>query len=174
MRTFISIEIPEEIKNEIEKIQKKLPEFNGKLTERENLHLTLKFFGEIDEDQIREIKKRLDKFKFNSFEAEINSIGFFSKKFVKIIWLSIKNCDAIQKNIDNQIIELFKPEKRFMGHLTIARIKNIKDKKLFIKELTKIKISPIKFQVKSFELKKSNLTKQGPIYETIQKYSLKI
>ena len=47
MRTFIAVDIPENVKEEIIKIQDKLPEFVGKLTELENLHLTLKFLGEI-------------------------------------------------------------------------------------------------------------------------------
>jgi 2'-5' RNA ligase len=47
MRAFISIEFPEEIKNELKKIQEQLPEFKGKNTEPKNLHLTLKFLGEI-------------------------------------------------------------------------------------------------------------------------------
>ena len=59
MRTFIAIDIPDSIKNEIIKIQNSLPEFIGKKTEKENLHLTLKFLGEIDEEKIELIKKEL-------------------------------------------------------------------------------------------------------------------
>ncbi len=45
MRCFISIDLPEKIIQEIKKIQEELPEFIGKKTETENLHLTLKFLG---------------------------------------------------------------------------------------------------------------------------------
>ena len=58
-RCFISIDLPEIIRREIQKIQEQLPDFKGKLTEQENLHLTLKFLGEISDDEIEEIRKKL-------------------------------------------------------------------------------------------------------------------
>ncbi len=171
MRIFIAIDIPENIKKEILRIQNSLPKFNGKKTEYENLHLTLKFLGEIDGKEIEKIKQKLRKIKLNKFEAEINSIGMFSDR---IIWLGIKNCDELQKEIDSSLSELFEKEDRFMGHLTIARIKEIKEKKLFLNELKKLKISQIKFIVNEFNLKKSKLSKNGPIYENIEAYKLEI
>jgi len=62
MRAFISLELPEEIKKEIVKIQNKLPEFIGKKTEKQNLHLTLKFLGEVGEEELEKIKKKLNIF----------------------------------------------------------------------------------------------------------------
>ncbi len=171
MRTFLAIDIPEDIKEKIISIQNKLPEFEGKKTERENLHLTLKFLGEIDEDKLNLIREKLRKIKFSSFETEIDSIGFFSER---IIWLHVKNCDELQKQIDSAIQNLFEKEKRFMGHLTIARIKRIRDKKNFIKKINEIKIPKIKFYVDSFSLKKSTLTEEKPIYEDVERFKLKI
>jgi RNA 2',3'-cyclic 3'-phosphodiesterase len=171
MRTFIAIELPEEIKEQIVKIQKNLPEFKGKFTEKENLHLTLKFLGEVDEKILDEIKKRLREIKPKSFESEIKDMGMFSER---IVWLSMKNCDELQKKVDDALFGLFEKEKRFMGHLTIARIKGLKDKKNFITKLKKIKISEMKFIVKNFNLKKSTLTEKGPVYEDIEIYNLGI
>lgn len=179
MRIFISINIPDQIKKEIIKIQNKLPEFYGKKTESENLHLTLKFLGEINENKIEQVKKKLNEIKYNSFEAEIDSLGIFDNRNSKIykkrivIWLHLTNCNRLQKIIDNSLKDLFNPEKRFMSHLTIARVKNLKDNKKFLEELNKIKIQPIKFDVNSFSLRKSVLTRQYPIYETIEQYNLK-
>lgn len=68
MRTFISINIPENIKKEIINVQNSLPEFIGKKTEFANFHLTLKFLGEIDENILDEIKKRLNKIKLVSLK----------------------------------------------------------------------------------------------------------
>ena len=56
MRAFVAISIPEEIKNRISEIQNQIPKFNGKLTEKENLHLTLKFLGEISQDLLENVK----------------------------------------------------------------------------------------------------------------------
>lgn len=172
-RIFISIDIPEEVKEQIRKIQISLPEFFGKKTEPENLHLTLKFLGEINEQEIEKIKNKLREIKFNEFEVEVNGIGVFSEKFVRIVWLHVKNCDELQKVIDNKLKDLFKEEKRFMSHLTIARVKRIEDGEEFLKNLDKVKIPKIKFKVKSFELRKSILTKQKSVYETLESYELR-
>jgi len=171
MRTFIAIEFSEEIKEQIVKIQRTLPEFKGKITEKENLHLTLKFLGEVDEKILDEIKKRLREIKLKSFETEIKDIGMFSDR---IVWLSIKNCDELQKQIDKNLSGLFEEEKRFMGHLTIARVKSIKNKKEFLDKLNKIIIPKMKFEIKNFNLKKSILREKGPIYEDIEIYNLEI
>jgi len=171
MRTFISIEFPEEIKEEIVKIQNQLPKFNGKKTEFENLHLTLKFLGEVDKEKIELIRKKLREIKFREFNAEINSIGVFSDR---IVWLKIDNCDELQREVDNKLEYFFEKEKRFMGHLTIARVKHVKNKKEFIDKISRIIIPKMKFEIKNLNLKKSTLTEKGPIYEDIELYDLKI
>jgi 2'-5' RNA ligase len=53
--------------------------FYGKFTEPENLHLTLKFLGEIQESKVHEIQKKLKEIKFKIFDASLGEIGFFSK-----------------------------------------------------------------------------------------------
>ncbi len=174
MRAFISIEIPNEIKKKIVNIRDSLPKFKGKKTETDNLHLTLKFLGEVNYEKIGKIREKLKEIEFKKFEAEIDSIGVFSEKFIKIIWLHIKNCDGLQREIDNKLKDLFEKEKRFMSHLTIARIKSIKDKKRFLEKLKKVEISKMKFIVNNFNLKKSILTEKGPIYENLETYNLKI
>ena len=175
MRCFVSINIPEQIKQEINIIQKKIPfsdVIKGKKTELENLHLTLKFLGEINKDKLEDVKKRLNEIKFKKFETEINKIGLFDNQKKIILWLYLTNCNKLQRQIDEKLKDLFKPEKRFMSHLTIARIKEIKNKKRFLKELPNIKIPKIKFQIDNFYLMKSMLTSAGPKYEIISEYKL--
>ncbi len=172
MRAFISVDISKEVKEEIGRIQDKLPKFFGKRTEFENLHLTLKFLGEVDEKRIVEVKKNLRKIEFESFDSKIDLIGVFSEKFIRIIWLHLDNCEKLQKQVDEKLRNLFEIEKRFMSHLTVARVKKIENKYKFLKELKELKIPKIKFKVESFELKKSTLTEHGPIYETLEKYNL--
>lgn len=172
-RTFISIDIPKRIQKEIKKLQDELPGFEGRRTDPENLHLTLKFLGEINEEKIGKVKNELKKVKLKKFDAEIDNVGIFSPKFVKIVWVHLKNCSRLQKLIDECLKDLFPKEERFMSHMTIARVKYIKNKNYFLGELDKIKIPPgLKFKVNNFELKKSTLTLDGPIYETLERYTL--
>jgi RNA 2',3'-cyclic 3'-phosphodiesterase len=171
MRIFISIDMPKEIQKKIIKIQNSLPDFFGKKTEPENLHLTLKFLGEINEEKLEKVKQKLKEIKFNKFQAEIDNIGIFSESFVRIVWLHLSKCEKLQKEIDEKLKNIFEPEKRFMSHLTIARIKKC-DRKKFLEKLKKIKISKTKFDIGNFKLKKSILTEKGPIYENLGEYDL--
>ncbi len=171
MRTFIAVKIPEEIKKKIIEIQNKLPEFVGKKIEEENLHLTLKFLGEVSEEQIKIVKEKLRKIKIKKFNAKISDVGVFTETFVRIIWIKIENCEELQKEIDEVLSGLFEEEKRFMGHLTIARVKSCKDKKKLIEEVKKLKLNE-EFIINEFELMKSDLKREGPVYHVLEKYSL--
>ncbi|MBU2562257.1 MAG: RNA 2',3'-cyclic phosphodiesterase [Nanoarchaeota archaeon] len=179
MRLFIAIEIPDKIKKQISHIQDKLPEFFGKKTASENLHLTLKFLGEVEESKIEEIKKKLREIKFNNFSSEIGKLGVFDNRKSKIdsrnvvVWLFLSNCEKLQKQIDEKLSYLFEKEKRFMSHLTIARVKNIKNKKIFLEKLNKISVVSEKFEVNKFSLVKSELNAEGPIYTALEKYPAK-
>lgn len=177
MRVFIALELDREVVNEIKKIQnliKKQSLFNGKFTESENLHLTLKFLGEISEEKAGEIKKRLKNIKIKNFNCEIGDIGVFNKSFIRIIWIKLngKGVFNLQKEIDEKLSDLLEKEERFMSHITIARVNYIKDKKGLLDYLDSIKPKKLKFTVNSFSLKKSELFPEGPVYETLEEYNL--
>ncbi|HRZ85855.1 MAG TPA: RNA 2',3'-cyclic phosphodiesterase [Candidatus Paceibacterota bacterium] len=172
VRTFISVEIPENIKEEIINIQNKLVEsklFSGKLTEIENLHLTLKFLGEIDKNNVEIIKEELKNIKFDTFEVELDKIGVFDKNFIRIIWISLrgKGLFELQRKIDESLTKFFKKEERFMAHITISRPKFVNDKKKLIEFIEKMNLSKMKFKVDKFFFKKSELTKKGPKYSDL-------
>src|SRR3989344_2398780 len=80
-RAFICVEFSDGVIREVARVQELLDKkFIGKFTELENLHLTLKFLGEIDEDRIVEVKKRLGEIKLKEFEGKLHSLGTFSHK----------------------------------------------------------------------------------------------
>lgn len=178
MRVFVAVHIPKQFQKEIKNIQERIPEFKGKFTELKNLHLTLKFLGDIDEKKSELVKEKLRNIKIKEFESVIDKIGFFdnrrSTKYPQqiVIWLHMANCEKLQKDVDEKLSDLFEKEKRFMGHLTIARVKTVKNKKDFLEELEKINPPKMKFEVKDFRLKKSTLSKNGPVYEDLEIYSL--
>jgi len=179
MRCFISIDLESEIKKEIKCIQEKLRKkvlFTGKFTEIENLHLTLKFLGEIDEEKIEEVKKLLSKIKFSEFEISLGEVGVFSVKFPRIIWIKLNGIGIwdLQKQIDSALGGLFPAEEKFMGHVTLARIKKVGDRKEFLDYLKSVKCKNLKFNVKEFSFKKSELFSDGPKYEDIENYKFSI
>jgi len=176
-RCFIALDLPREAINEIKKIQKLIWEktlFTGKLTESENLHLTLKFLGEVSDEKIKEIKKRLKETEFDEFEVEFGKVGVFSRKYIRIIWIELLGkVFNLQKEIDNKLKGLFEPEHRFMSHITIARVKSVRDKKGLISYVESIKPKKVKFKISKFFLKKSELKPSGPEYRDLGVYGLK-
>jgi 2'-5' RNA ligase len=175
MRVFISLRLSKEAVEEVKRIQKDLKGsgfFEGKLTEEENLHLTLKFLGEIDEDKVEEVRERLRKINLGGFNAKFGEIGVFDKNYIRIIWVKLLGCEELQRQVDIVLGGLFEKEKRFMGHLTIVRVKKIRDKKEFLEFVNKIKVKDVKFQVNGFGLMKSELFPKGPRYEIIEEFNL--
>ena len=173
MRCFIGFDLSVEATKEIERLQRIIkPHFVGKTTSSENLHLTLKFLGEIEDATLDDVKKKLSSIEHQSFELTLNELGVFSQKFIKMVWVEV-SAVPLQQLVDNCLKDIFEPEHRFMGHITIVRVKKIEDKQSFLKLINATIINKIIFTVREFYLKESILTNEGPIYKVIDKYCLK-
>ena len=147
-----------------------------KFTKLENLHLTLKFLGEIPSEALEKVRTILSSISFNEFEAHLEDIGTFTYKGnPKIIWIKIagKPIYDLQKQIDVSLSPLFKQEERFMSHLTIARIKHVPDKEYFNHSIKDISVKKVNFQVSSFKLMSSDLHDLDPVYSILEEYKLK-
>jgi 2'-5' RNA ligase len=147
--------------------------FTGKTTELENLHLTLKFLGEISDEKIEKVKNALGKIEFDAMKLKLGKVGTFSMHGKpSIVWIKVegKAIFGLQKAVDEVLASEFKPEERFMGHLTIARIKYVKDKKGFLEHVENIRAKPIEFETREFKLKKSDLKPLGPVYTDLGAY----
>lgn len=174
MRCFIAFELPKEIQDYLVKLQGNLAKFgdNAKLNLVKSFHLTLKFLGEVDSSKIDDIKKALQQIKAEEMVLNLGKQGFFpNEDFIRVVWISLIPDDKIielQKNIDESLSKLgFKKEKDFKAHLTLARVKFVKDKEAFTSKIKSMKIEEKQFKIKGYKLIKSTLTKQGPIYEDL-------
>lgn len=172
MRLFIAFDIPDKVKKQLVSIQKQIKAEDAKIkwVKAENMHLTLKFLGEVAEDKVDEIKERLKKVSFEAFNVVVSDIGVFpSEDYIRVIWVGFKdedNMTGLAKRIREQLKE-FKDDHPFKAHLTIGRVRMIKDKRGLVEGLKKIKVEPERFSVKEFKLYKSTLTREGPIYEEL-------
>lgn len=169
MRAFIAIETPKEINNILKDIQKKF-EGSGKINfTKEPYHLTLKFLGEITEEQSEKIKTLLKDIKLKPFELELTSLGAFpNERYIRVLWVGVKGekVNELQQQIDTKLTGMFGKDLRFHAHITLGRVKFVKNK-AEMKELLKTKVPNIKFEVKEFKLIKSILTSKGPEYEDV-------
>lgn len=170
MRLFIAFDVSDEVKSYCKKIQSKLPESNSKPVKE--FHLTLRFLGECDESETKKIIKNLKKVKFDSFKVKTTNLGVFpNEKFIKVVWLGLEPVNKIikLKNSIEEALNLTKDEK-FYPHITLARIKFLKNKQEYIQKLESIETKELKFDVKSIKLYKSELTPEGPVHEVVEEF----
>ena len=182
IRSFLAIELDNDLVPGILDVQKEFKKTNAnvKYVPEENMHFTLKFFGNIDEEMVDDIALAVEKVikNYSSFDLNIKNCGCFpNKKVIKVLWLGLEEGSPIknlQKDLDKEFKKLgFKKEKNFISHLTIGRVKSPKNKKEIretIEKLEKIEIGQM--SVSKICLKKSTLTPQGPIYENIKVFDL--
>ena len=175
-RCFVAIDFPDEVIKEVARVQEVLRnlKFTGKTTELENIHLTLKFFGEINSEKLEKVRRKLREVNFGRMELKLGNVGIFSYRGKPgIVWIKIlgNGIYELQERIDSVLSEIgFKKEERFMGHLTIARVKYVKDVIGFRKYVNNIRLRDVKFDIDKFKLKESELRNIGPVYKTVEEY----
>jgi len=166
MRSFIAIEIP--FGRKIEELQSSI-EGKVKLVEKENMHITLKFLGDIDENMVKIIKEIIENCKVEKFTIELKGVGFFpNERYIRVIWIGVNQYEPIVKMakcIDSKLSKFgFQKEKSYVPHLTVARAKG----RVSIRNIDKfIHMDFGRVEIKEIKLKKSTLTPKGPIYEDI-------
>lgn len=176
IRCFIAIDFSDDVIKEVARVQEEVSKikFKGKLTELENLHLTLKFLGEIPESKVNYVREKLKEIKFVEFDGKLGEIGVFNiRGNPKIVWIKIEGKEVwdLQKKVDSKMVEAgFKLEERFMSHLTIARLKYVDNKKDFAERIKSIGVKSVGFKVKGFKLMRSELKMLGPVYSCIEEY----
>jgi 2'-5' RNA ligase len=177
-RAFIAIDIDEAVRQKLVVAQQELAATGAqlKLVEPVNIHVTMKFLGEVPEEKIEAIAAALRKAVVNTqpFNIDVRGIGVFPNlRYVRVIWAGVTDgreaIIAIQQNIDRELGKLgFRPERDFVPHLTLARVKTAKRKEHLVALIRKME--NVEFGITSaqaIELKQSTLTSKGPIYSTL-------
>ncbi len=182
LRAFLAIDVDEDLKAKMYKIIKQFKKIdaNIKYVDLENLHLTLKFFGDIDTEGIDLLSSKIESVvsNFDNFTVKIKGCGAFpNTKRIKVIWLGIDEDEIVKKlhdELDKEFVKLgFDKDKKFSSHLTIGRMRNAKGKdkvKSTIEEFSEVEIGEM--TVDKIVLKKSTLTPHGPIYEDLEIFDL--
>ncbi len=187
MRCFIAIDIDEQIIKDLGYLQEEL---QGKLDIRkgdvkwvnpENMHLTLKFLGEIKDEQtvdVCNITKEVAS-RHKNFELDVRTVGCFGGRSARVLWVGAgENCEdllQLHKDLEEQLETAGWPResRKFSAHLTLCRIRNSK---------AGFKISQLAGQYTDYSLGtssadsvtvyQSRLTPQGPVYTILGKYEL--
>lgn len=169
MRLFIAIELPKELGEQITELKKKLETEHAKVTITKENHLTLKFLGDVEESRVDDIKNTLKKVEFKQYKAKLDKVGVFpNEDYVRVVWIGVKPEEEtiiLKKKIDDALKDFkFKDDYDFHPHVTLARVKFVKDKEKFKELIHSLKTEDSEFEVNEFKLIKSELKPDGPEY----------
>lgn len=179
MRLFISIEISNNLKDKIVELQKRFAKSGVNLVKKDNLHFCIMFLGDVEEEQLNEIKKAIEGVAriYKKFEINISDIGAFpNKNYINVLFLEVREGRQQMLGIAKSLryeLSGFRSGKPFVPHLTLARVKTGNEElKELVAKLEKIEIG--KMVADKLVLIESTLTSQGPIYKEIYSINLGI
>jgi len=189
IRSFIAIELPDEVKSALDQLQAQLKtgkQLPVKWVDPYNIHLTLKFLGNIDVNKVREITGAMEAAAqgVSPFKLEVKDLGGFPNlKRVRVVWVGVSGevaqLSQLQQRIESNLSPLgFAPEPRsFTPHLTLARVReqaSLDEQQNFGQLIASTKFETVyEFGVYSINLMKSQLTREGAIYSRISSVKLK-
>ncbi len=179
MRCFIAIDIDEQIRRGLTILQNKLQsdadvkKGDVKWVDPDAMHLTLKFLGEIKDDQLADVCNITKDVagRHKNFELEVESVGCFGGKSARVLWVGTgqgcENLLQLQKDLEQQMASGgWPPESReFTGHLTLCRIRNSNAGLKLAQLAEKYKDYKLgTMPADSLSVYQSDLTPKGPIY----------
>lgn len=175
IRTFICIEIPDSIRSRIDRLQTALKNIDAQVswTRSSNIHLTLKFLGEVEASRISRVCKAVERASkgIERFEIEVSGAGCFpSPRNPRVLWIGFSEVpDALKElyaNLENELArEGFAREKRkFSPHLTIGRLRGQKNATQLAEALIASDFKAETFKATEVIVMRSDLKPTGSIY----------
>jgi RNA 2',3'-cyclic 3'-phosphodiesterase len=189
IRSFIAIELPEEVKTGLKQVQALLSsasQANAKWVDPDSIHLTLKFLGNVDAGKLELVGKAMEDAASTTgpLNLELKGLGAFPNlKRVQIVWVGVtgdlERLQALQETLETNLEPLgFPPEGRaFTPHLTLARVRDFAtpaERQALGDLISRTQIeSNLIIKASSISLMKSQLTRSGAVYTELRSAELK-
>ncbi len=177
VRAFLSIDVEEpSLRDRIHHLQSRLDQHAAKLklVEIQNVHFTLRFFGDTPLSKTDIIRDSLQSLQARPFAVRMEGVGAFpTLTRARVIWVGVSDGHDKMVSLKSQIDDLlgnlgYPPDKRFKTHLTIARVRSVRDRDRFLRNIESLRNEVVgTMSVTCIRMKKSTLTPAGPIYETL-------
>ena len=176
IRLFVGISVPESIRERLAGLGGGVP--GASWVNPENLHLTLRFIGEVENGLAEDIDAALLQLRAPGFALTLDGVGFFGKPgAARTLWAGIRKCDALmhlQGKVETAVRRAGLPaeERKFAPHITLARLKGAPVPRLqrFVEEHAAFLAGP--FPVDRFILYSSFRSRSGAIYTPEADYPL--
>ncbi|HWX54321.1 MAG TPA: RNA 2',3'-cyclic phosphodiesterase [Verrucomicrobiae bacterium] len=185
MRTFIALDVPDEIRARIsqylERVRPLAPD--ARWAKPESLHVTLKFVGEANDSLLEKIKDALKDIKSVPLRIRLEGVGYFpSQKSARVFWAGVHATDSLPHlatSIDLEMAKLgIEPEKNpYRPHLTLARAGSARGVRLLFSEMQRRLESEAAphfgtMTAQEFFLYQSRLSPKGATYVRLERFSL--
>jgi 2'-5' RNA ligase len=176
MRLFTALTIPDDVAGQLMLLQGGVP--GARWQSREQLHLTLRFIGEVDGSETRALEDALAAIDAPAFDLQLHSVGQFGKKQPHALWAAARKhelLEHLQRKVDNAIRRVGQPQDahKFTPHVTLARLRHPDLDKVREWLIEHALFTSHEFPVASFCLYSSKLTSDGSIYRIEQEYPLR-
>ena len=181
VRAFLAFEVDsQDVKKKLTNIQTLAVQTGAdlKLVKNENIHITVRFLGDITLNMADKIFEEMKKIRFKSFPVQLVGIGVFpSLSNARVLWAGIaqgaEQLQTVVNQIEPKIQSLGFPADRnaFSPHLTIARVRSARNRlqlSEFVMKNAKYDFGAV--EAKCLRLKRSELAPNGPIYSTLKEY----
>jgi 2'-5' RNA ligase len=177
IRSFIAVDVEKELLEDFRRLQGQIASSGAdlRLVRLENLHLTLRFLGEIPRPKIEAVISGLEKLEFKPFTARFEGVGSFpSLNRPRVVWVGVSQGAEELKELAGKVERIVaeagipRDPKGFTPHLTLARVKsrrNLSSLSKVLQELSKAEVGVMK--VSAVRLKRSLLTPKGPVYSNL-------
>ena len=185
IRAFIAIRATDEVREVVDGVVGELKASGAdvKWVEPENIHLTLKFLGNISPDDVGKLKPALDRALdgYRPLMLTVTGVGYFpgGRRAPRVIWIGLAGeVDRLREmaaGIDDACAGLgFEREKRpFRAHLTIGRVRRGSGGLVdLMRSVDRITFKPLKLRVDRVNLVRSRLSPQGPTYTVMESVDL--
>lgn len=175
-RLFVAIDMPPDIRSVLSGICFGVP--GAKWIPDEQLHLTLRFIGEVDGGVFRDIREALADIEAKSFAVRLKGVGHFPpRKAPRVLWAGIEPAApvaALRNRVEAVLVRLgLEPEKRkFSPHITLARLRESPLGKVSRFLAANSMFATAEFRVPAFHLYSSTLTPKGAFHEKQATYAL--
>lgn len=178
IRLFVAIALPESVKDRLAMLAGGVP--GAKWIDRENMHLTLRFIGEVPEDRLADIHYGLSRIRQPSFDVTLAGVGYFKQgRNPTTLWVGLDRNDALQQ-LHERVEQSLQREglpsdgRRYSPHITLARLQRAPETRVaaFVAQHNLFRAPP--FQADAFTLFSSFLSSSGAIYTPEADYPLTV
>ncbi|MFW2368294.1 MAG: RNA 2',3'-cyclic phosphodiesterase [Desulforhopalus sp.] len=176
IRLFIAIDIPETIRREIQGMGRSIP--NARPVPEDQLHLTLKFIGEVENSRLLDIHESLQGISHFQFSLCLRGVGTFPPRATpRVLWAGVdppKSTIKLRNSIEKTLADIGIPrgKKKYTPHVTLARLRNSPIRQLQQFLAGNAFLQTADFPVKTFTLYSSKLTTKGAIHTVEDIYPL--